>query len=220
MHNRITSALVRECRTDRMLEIQPSIQINFLQGRDAEGFLLALAGLFGGLPEKGFHSMEEYEVKAAVVWTDGLSCTLGARFSKEEKAVWVHSVDDTKSTLSAHSPEKVKAIHKRRFRNGTNTTHIFDNTSKSGNLDRLGESDETLRRFQLFLQEAQRRSLLGDMRPLFLYSFLERLDETVDLHPIFNALTATGRQVFIAVPHSYQIKISEEMPYDTAVHTL
>ena len=218
MHNRITSALVRECRTDRMLEIQPSTQINFLQGRDAEGFLLALAGLFGGLPENGFHSMEEYEVKAAVVWTDGLSCTLGARFSKEEKAVWVHSVDDTKSTLSAHSPEKVKAIHKRRFRNGTNTTHIFDNTSKSGNLDRLGESDETLRRFQLFLQEAQRCSMPGDTRPLFLSNFLERLDEAVDLQPIFEALNATGRQVFIAVPHYYKIEKLEGKEYGATIH--
>lgn len=220
MHNRITSALVRECRTDRMLEIQPSTQINFLQGRDAEGFLLALAGLFGGLPDNCFCEREEYEVKAAVVWTDGLSCTLGARFSKEEKAVWVHSVDDTKSGLSAHSAERVKAIHKRRFRNGSNTTHIFDNRSKSGSFDTLGESDETLRRFQLFLKETQRRSLLGDTRPLFLYNFLERLDEAVDLQPIFEALKATERQIFIAVLHSYQIKISEEMPHDTAVHTL
>ena len=220
MHNRITSALVRECRTDRMLEIQPSTQINFLQCRDAEGFLLALAGLFGGLPDNCFCEREEYEVKAAVVWTDGLSCTLGARFSKEDKAVWVHSVDDTKSGLAMPSPERVKAIHKRRFRNGTNTTHIFDNRSKSGSFDTLGESDETLRRFQRFLKETQRRSLLGDMRPVFLFNFLERLDKAVDLKTIFNMLNATDRQVFIAVPHYYEINTLEEMPYDTAIHTL
>lgn len=217
MCSKIQFALIREYSTGRSLEWKPGRQINLIRCKDPENYLLALAGLFGGLPENCFCEREEYEVKAAVAWTDGLSCTLGARFSKEEKAVWVHSIDDTKSGLSAHSPEKVKSIHKRRFRNGTNTTHIFDNRTKSGNLDRLGESDETLRRFQLFLQEAQRCSMLGDMRPLFLYSFLERLDEAVDLHPIFNALTATGRQVFIAVPHYYNRNIQEEIPYD--IHT-
>lgn len=220
MCSKIQFALIREYSTGRSLEWKPGGQINLIQCKDPDKYLLALAGLFGDLPENGFHSVEEYEVKAAVVWTDDLSCTLGARFSKEEKAVWVHSVDDTKSGLAMPSPERVKAIHKRRFRNGSNTTHIFDNRSQSGSFDTLGESDETLRRFQLFLKETQRRSLLGDTRPLFLYNFLERLDEAVDLQPIFEALKATGRQIFIAVPHSYQIKISEEMPYDTAVHTL
>lgn len=220
MHSRIISASVRECRTDRILEIQPSPQILFLQGQDAEGFLLALAGLFGGLPENCFRSVEEYEVKDDVVWTDDVSCTLGARFSKGEKAVWVHCVDDTKSGLSAHSPEKVKAIHKRRFRNGSNTAHILANTSKSGSLDTLGESAETLRRFQFFLKEIQRCFLLGDTRPLFLYNFLERLDEAVDVGRILKALNATGRQVFIAVPHYYEIKALEEMPYVTIIRTL
>ena len=56
--------------------------------------------------------------------------------------------------------------------------------------------------------------------PLFVCNFLERLDETVDLKTIFEALNATGRQVFISVPHYYEIKTLEEMPYDTAIHTL
>jgi hypothetical protein len=47
---------------------------------------------------------------------------------------------------------------------------------------------------------------------------LERLDESVDLQPIFKALNATGRQVFIVVPHYYEINTLEEMPYD--IHTL
>lgn len=220
MHSRITSASVRECRTDRILDIRPSPQINFLQGRDAEGFLLALAGLFGGLPGNCFHSMEEYEVRANVVWIDNLSGKLCACCSKGEQAVWVQSVEDTKSGLSANSPQKMKAILKRRFRNGTNTTHIFDNKSRSGNCELLGESDETLRRFSVFLEETRLRSALGDIRPLFLYNFLERLDEAVDIGEILKALATIGRQVFIAASHSYQIKTLEDMPYDTAIHTL
>ena len=60
----------------------------------------------------------------------------------------------------------------------------------------------------------------GDDRPLFVCNFLERLDEAVDLHPIFHSLKATGRQVFIAVPHYYIINTWEELFYDTAIHTL
>ena len=59
-----------------------------------------------------------------------------------------------------------------------------------------------------------------DDRPLFVINFLERLDEAVDLHPIFEVLLATGRQVFIAVPHYYEIKALEEMPYVTIIRTL
>lgn len=59
----------------------------------------------------------------------------------------------------------------------------------------------------------------GDDRPLFVCNFLERLDEAVDLHPIFQTLNATGRQVFIAVPHYYEINTLEELYNDTAIHT-
>lgn len=59
-----------------------------------------------------------------------------------------------------------------------------------------------------------------DDRPLFVYDFLERLDEAVDLQPVFEALLATQRQMIIAVPQYYNIKALEEMPYETAIHTL
>lgn len=59
-----------------------------------------------------------------------------------------------------------------------------------------------------------------DNRPLFVCNFLERLDEAVDLHPIFQTLNATGRQVFIAVPHYYEINTLEELYHDTAIHPL
>lgn len=57
-----------------------------------------------------------------------------------------------------------------------------------------------------------------DDRPLFVCNFLERLDEAVDLQPVFEALNATGRQIFIAVPHYYNIKTLEEKPYVTDIH--
>ena len=48
----------------------------------------------------------------------------------------------------------------------------------------MGESDALLVGFHSFLATQQ------DDRPLFLCDFLERLDESVDLHPIFDALIA------------------------------
>ena len=82
-------------------------------------------------------------------------------------------------------------------------------------LSPLGESDLILNNFLLFLC-----CNLSDDRPLFLFNFLERLDESIDLSPIFRALAATGRQVFIAVPRSYTINTLEERPYDATIHTL
>jgi hypothetical protein len=71
----------------------------------------------------------------------------------------------------------------------------------------------------LLLKELRETIDKGEVRPLFVCNFLERLDETVDLHPIFQSLKATGRQVFIAVPHYYEINTWEELYHDTAIHT-
>jgi hypothetical protein len=59
-----------------------------------------------------------------------------------------------------------------------------------------------------------------DESPLCIYNFLERLDEAVDLQPIFEALNATGRQVFIAVPHYYETEKMEGKQYVTTVHNV
>lgn len=70
----------------------------------------------------------------------------------------------------------------------------------------------------LLLQKLYDTLAAKDARPLFVYNFLERLDEAVDPRTIFDALNATGRQVFIVIPHYYNMKQLEEMPYD--IHTL
>ena len=54
--------------------------------------------------------------------------------------------------------------------------------------------------------------------PLFICDFLERLNEAIDLQPILEALLATRRQIFIAVPHDNNMKQLEEMHYD--IHIL
>jgi hypothetical protein len=79
----------------------------------------------------------------------------------------------------------------------------------------MGESDLRLLQFDTFLRGLRK----GDERPLFLCNMLDRLDEAVDLRPIFKALNATGRQVFIAVPPDYKIKALEEKPCVTIIRT-
>ena len=72
----------------------------------------------------------------------------------------------------------------------------------------------------LLLKKLRETLAKADARPLFICGFLERLDEAVDLCPIFKALNATGRQVFIAAPHYYKLNTWEEIYHDAAIHTL
>lgn len=81
----------------------------------------------------------------------------------------------------------------------------------------MGESDALLVGFHSFLATQQ------DNRTLFLCDFLERLDESIDLNPIFDALIATGKQVFIALPHTYpieRINALEANHYGATIHPL
>ena len=42
-----------------------------------------------------------------------------------------------------------------------------------------------------------------DDRPIFIYSYFDRLDEAIDITPILDELASLGRQVFISVCPSY-----------------
>ena len=45
-----------------------------------------------------------------------------------------------------------------------------------------------------------------DDRPIFIYDYFDRLDEAIDITPIFNKLSSLGRQVFISVCSNYPIE--------------
>lgn len=82
------------------------------------------------------------------------------------------------------------------FASGGDGPCIMDGSRLRGGF--LGAND-------LLLKNLRKTLAKEDGRPLFIYNFLERLDEAVELHPIFDALKSTGRQVIIAVPHYYEI---------------
>ena len=103
----------------------------------------------------------------------------------------------------------LKEFHKQRFLTFRNTAHLLDGTQLPA-----GTSGAT----NLLLAKLHDTLVKEDDCPLFGCNFLERLDEAVDLQPIFEVLNATGRQVFIAVPHYYKIEKLEGKEYGATIH--
>ena len=169
--------------------------INILYGQNGEDVLLTLAGIFGGKPIKSF--------QAELQWQDGVTFFV----SGEDGHVFVDSVK-----IERGDPARLmKDFHKHRFLNFKNNSHILDGSRLL--MGTSGASD-------LLLENLNATIAKKDARPLFICNFLERLDEAVDLQPIFEALNATGRQVFIAVPHYYEIEKIEGKQYVTTVHNV
>lgn len=173
------------------LRFQPGI--NILWGQNAEEVLLTLAGIFGGMPTKAF--------QAVLHWRNGVTFFV----SGEDGHVFVNKI----KKKQGDSAQWMKKFHKQRFLNFRNYTHIFDGTELLAGT--AGASELLLKKLEDTLKQE-------DDRPLFVYNFLERLDEAVDLQPVFDALLATGRQVFIAVPHDYKIEKLEGKRYGTTIH--
>ncbi len=195
MCKRVLSASVSVRKETPFTELRFHPGINILWGADAEDIVLTLAGIFGGIPP--------LNGKAEIQWDAGTS-------------LFVHIIDgacgaEKASTQRGSAAKLVKEFHKRRFLNFRNCRHILNGARLPAGIS--GASALLLRKLRDALANE-------DDLPLFVYNFLERLDEAIDLQPIFEALSATGRQVFIAVPHYFEIKTLEEIPYDTAIHTL
>ena len=179
MCKRILSATVSIGEETTTRTFSPTI--NVLCGHIAEETLLTLAGIFGGIPPNSF--------KAEINW--GGDVTLFV--SGEDGRVFVNNIKKEQGD----SAQLIKAFHKHRFLHFRNKTHILDGSQLSA-----GTSGAS----KLLLKQLGDALAQKDDRPLFICSFLERLDEAVNLQPIFEALNATGRQVFIAVPRYYRTK--------------
>lgn len=191
MCKRILSAMVST--QEKTQDMEFSSGINILYGQDGEDVLLTLAGIFGGMPTKLF----EVELQ----WLDGVTFFI----SGEDGHVFVDSVK-----IERGDPARLmKDFHKHRFLNFKNNSHILDGSRLL--MGTSGASD-------LLLENLNATIAKKDARPLFIYNFLERLDEAVDLQSIFETLNATGRQVFIAVPRYYNTKNLEENGYGATIH--
>ena len=206
MDRRIASASISVGDGLSAVKLQLSPGINILWGENAEEVMWTLVGIFGATP-----GQISAQLKAEIRWQNDISFWISGEINAGRSAIFV---EDTTLPNGTSAAQQVKRFHKRRFLEFRKQPCVFDGTRPFQRYP-LGESDLILNNFHLFLC-----CNLSDDRPLFLFNFLERLDESIDLSPIFRALAATGRQVFIAVPRSYTINTLEEMPYDATIHTL
>lgn len=195
MCKRILSASVSVQAGKQAQKLRFTSEINILCGQNAEDAVLSLTGIFGGMPPKSFQAVLNWQDDAILFVSGYNGC------------VFVDAIKNKKKDPA----QLTKEFHKQRFLNFRNTAHLLDGTHLPAGTS--GASNLLLMKLRDILAKE-------DDRPLFVCNFLERLDEAIELQPIFEAMNATGRQVFIAVPQYYNIKQLEEMPYDTAIHAL
>ena len=177
MCKRILSATVSIGEETTTMTFSPGV--NILGGQNAEDVVLTLDGIFGGIPPKSF--------EAVLNWQDGVTLfVLG-----EDGRVFVNNIKKERG----NSAQMIKAFHKLRFLNFRNKTHVFDGSQLPTGTS--GASDLLLKKLGDTLAQEEDH-------PLFICNFMERLDEAVDLQEVFEALNATGRQVFIVLPHYYE----------------
>ena len=193
MRKRILSASVSVQEGEHAQRLRFDSGINILCGQNAEAVVLTLAGIFGGIPPQSF--------EAALNWRDDAILLV----SGYDGCVFVDGIKNEKKDPA----QLLKEFHKQRFLTFRNTAHLLDGTQLPA-----GTSGAT----NLLLAKLHDTLVKEDDCPLFVCNFLERLDEAVDLHPIFNALTATGRQVFVAVPHYYEMEKLEGKEYGATIH--
>lgn len=176
MCKRILSATISLDGETRAMTFSPGV--NLLYGQTAEDVILTLSGIFGGIPPKA--------LEAVLNWQDGVTLFV----SGEDGQVFVNDVKNEQGDPA----QLLKDFHKHRFLNFRSKTHLLDGSQLPAGTS--GASDLLLKKLGDTLKQK-------DDCPLFICNFLERLDEAVDLQPIFAALRATGRQIVIALPHDY-----------------
>ena len=67
----------------------------------------------------------------------------------------------------------------------------------------LSASDYCIANFKSFMNIVKGKTEKGDMRPIYIFNFLSRIDEAVDINPFFDELASLGRQVFVSVATNY-----------------
>lgn len=214
MSRKILSASVSVRDGIPAAKIRPTPGINILRGEYAEDIFWAIAGIFDVYPKKTPSLIAAY-IQAEIQWPDGVIYGVTGGECGGEPRIYLDYIKMSGHTIG-DKRRLAKRFCKRRFLDAGNRRCTFEGKIQSCT-NPTGESDLRLGEFYRFLQAVVPQE---KGRPLFLCNFLERLDESVDLRPVFEVLNSTGRQVFIAVPHYYNTTPLEEMPYETTIHSL
>ena len=214
MYRMITSASVFVQDGMPAAKVRPKPGINILWGKDAEYVFWSIAGIFAIYPKER-PLRNTAPIQADICRSNGIIYVIYCEEHIGNLGVFVNYITPPAHT-TGNTEILVKQFHKCRFWDARDKHCIFDGTQLDRTLP-MGESDLLLHAFYAFLRTVP---MQDNAPPLFLCNFWERLDEGIDPRPIILALSAIGRQVFIAVPHYCEIKAWEEFPYDTAIHTI
>lgn len=112
-------------------------------------------------------------------------CRIAANFESNSKKF---SVDDTE--------EYLRKISER----NNDYSNVFDGAAQKMDDKLMSESDRILAAFEKFIVQCENTS---DDRPVFIYNLFYRLDESIDVRPYLDKLSALGRQVFVSVCNSH-----------------
>ena len=74
------------------------------------------------------------------------------------------------------------------------------------NENNLSECDYNIANFNRFIEIVKEETAKGDTRPIYIFNFFERLDESIDIMPFIDALVTLDRQVFVGVSNTYPIE--------------
>lgn len=71
------------------------------------------------------------------------------------------------------------------------------------NENNLSERDYNIANFKRFIEIVKEETAKGDARPIYIFNFFERLDESTDITPFIDALASLGRQVVVGISNNY-----------------
>ena len=113
-------------------------------------------------------------------------CRIAANFESNSTKF---SVDDTE--------EYLRKISER----NNDYSNVFDGAAQKMDDKLMYESDRILAAFEKFIVQCENKT--NDDRPIFIYNLFDRLDESIDVRPYLDKLSALGRQVFVSVCNSH-----------------
>ena len=178
------------------IQIKPSSGVNILCGNHAEDIFWSLAGIVDIYSSD--HAQTPTTVTAELRWPEGVTYGVTSKASEGRNQM---VVDYVKGVGEEDPRYLVKRLHKQRYRDVRDNLCLF-NGCRLDNPNMLSESDAILTSFHSFIEKLPDQK---NGRPVFLLNFLERLDRAVDILPILEDLTATGRQVFVLSPDNCTI---------------
>ena len=105
----------------------------------------------------------------------------------------------------------LEVIAKLRYmkRDDRNSYNFFNKYVANENY--LSECDYNIENFKRFIEIAREETEKGDVRPIYVFNFFERLDAATDIAPFIDLLGSLGRQVFVGVSNTYPF---ERLEYD------